>query len=148
MSRQPSARRKPARRSIASGVMTKFSRGAEVSCVLHTVRSLVLPPMRSTPCDPQPQQRAIVCGEEVIRGNDGGFVAQPDEVASNRTSGVLIVDAEPRHWGPVLCGRRCNERRTAARKANEKSTPVHGRNGTLTRAERNPRQRGGFARAA
>ena len=38
-----------------------------------------------------------------------------------------------------------------ARQANEKSTPVHGRNGTLTRAERNPGhpgQRGGFARAA
>jgi hypothetical protein len=39
---------------------------------------------------------------------------------------------------PVLCGCGRNERRAAARKTKEKSTPVHGRNATLPRAERNP----------
>jgi hypothetical protein len=32
--------------------MTKFSRGVQESCVRHNVRSLVLPPMRSTPSEP------------------------------------------------------------------------------------------------
>jgi hypothetical protein len=97
--------------------------------------------MRSTPWEPsaqQPQQRAIVCGEKVIRGNDCGFVAQPDEITSYLMSGLLIVDAEPRRWRPVLRRRPRNERCAAAPKANQKSTPVHGRNRTLTRAERNP----------
>jgi hypothetical protein len=85
MSRHPSARKKPARRSIADGVMTKFSRGVERSCVRHNVRSLVLPPMRSIALGAertqQAQQRAIVGGEEIIRRDTtvGGSLATSQE---------------------------------------------------------------------
>src|SRR5262249_36062845 len=90
----------------------------------------------------QPQQRAIVGGEEIVGRDDGRFVAQPDEVTRNRAAGVLIVDGKPRRCRPVLCGRPPDEGGTAARKANEKSPPVHNRHRTPDPAERNaPRWR-------